>query len=239
MAVAVTAGMFVPLAVMIEDPGATPVTGTVTVVVVAKMVTVAGTVATPGVPELRLMTTPPTGAGEESVKVRLCVAVPIMLTVGALKEIVALTLTLPVPATKPVPVALIAVEPSSTPVMVGWVTGAVAPWAIETLAADSVAMPGVPTTRLTVTAENAGVDKVTGKATVAPGARFVTAGRMICPGASAVTVTVTGALLTKLSLTMSWITYEPATSGVNVGETLVGAKRMAVLPTGRLLNVQE
>ena len=126
-----------------------------------------------------------------------------MLTVGALNAMVALTLTFPVPATKPVPVALTAVEPSSTPVMVGWVAGAVAPWAIDTLDAESVATPGTATTRFTVTAENAGVDRVTGKATVAPGARLVVAGRMIWPGASAVTVTVTGALLTKLSLTMS------------------------------------
>ena len=69
-AVAVTAGMFVPLAVMMEVPGATPVIGTVTVVAVAKMVTVAGTVAAPGVPELRLMTTPPAGAGTDRVSVR-------------------------------------------------------------------------------------------------------------------------------------------------------------------------
>ena len=119
MAVAVTAGMFVPLAVMTEEPGATPVTGTVTVEVPAKMVTVAGTEAAPGVPETRLMITPPAGAGTESVRARVCVAVPMMLTVGALNAIVALTLTVPDPAIKPVPVAVMVVEPSNTPVTVG------------------------------------------------------------------------------------------------------------------------
>ena len=110
---------------------------------------------------------------------------------------------------------------------------------MATLRVERVAVPGVPATRFTVTAVKAGEDRVTGKATVAPGAKFVVAGRIICPGAKAVTVTVTGALLTKLSLTISWTTYEPATSGVKVGEELVGARRRAVLPAGLLLNVQE
>ena len=46
-------------------------------------------------------------------------AVPMMLTVGALNAIVALTLTVPDPAIKPVPVAVMVVEPSNTPVTVG------------------------------------------------------------------------------------------------------------------------
>ena len=119
LAVAVTAGMFVPLAVMREDPAATPVIGTVTVVAVARIVTVAGTVAAPGVPEVRLITTPPTGAGEESVSVRFCVAVPIMLTVGALNAMVAFTFTVPEPASNPGPLALMVVEPRFTPERVG------------------------------------------------------------------------------------------------------------------------
>jgi len=52
-----------------------------------------------------------------------------------------------------------------------------------------------------------------------------------------VIVTVTGVLAVKASLTINWTTYEPARSGVKVGETLVGAERVAVLPTGLLLKV--
>ena len=45
----------VALAMIVAEPGATPITGTNTLVAFARTVTVAGTVATPGLLELRLM----------------------------------------------------------------------------------------------------------------------------------------------------------------------------------------
>jgi hypothetical protein len=58
------------LAWITVEPLATPVTGTVAVVVPAAIVAVAGTVATPVLSELRLMIRPPAGAFADSVSVR-------------------------------------------------------------------------------------------------------------------------------------------------------------------------
>jgi hypothetical protein len=64
------------------DPLPTPDTGTVAVVVFCGIVTVAGTVATAGLSELKLTVRPPAGAGPESVRVRFCVAVPAIVKVA-------------------------------------------------------------------------------------------------------------------------------------------------------------
>ena len=62
---AVALTTFAPPPVMVADPGATPFTGTFTLVEFARNVTVAGTVATPVLLELTLMVNPPAGAGSE------------------------------------------------------------------------------------------------------------------------------------------------------------------------------
>ena len=68
---------------MIAVPTTPLVTGTITLVAFAAMLTVAGTVATDVLLELRLMVNPPAGAGPESVKVRFCVeAVPTVRLLG-------------------------------------------------------------------------------------------------------------------------------------------------------------
>ena len=59
-----------------ELPVATPTTGTLMVLCVAGTVTLTGTVAAAVLPDVRLTSNPPTGAGVESVKARFCVAVP-------------------------------------------------------------------------------------------------------------------------------------------------------------------
>lgn len=61
------------LAVMVTEPGAIPVTGTLTAPEPAVKVTVAGTVATPGLLELRLAITPLPAAAVR-LSVRACVA---------------------------------------------------------------------------------------------------------------------------------------------------------------------
>jgi hypothetical protein len=65
-------------AVIVVDPGATPVTAKVAVVPVA-MVTVAGTVAAAVLLELRLIVTPPAGTDAPSVRVNVAALVPIMV----------------------------------------------------------------------------------------------------------------------------------------------------------------
>src|SRR5438045_2845886 len=71
--------------VMVDEPFATPVTGTGAVVVFCATVTVAGTVAAPVLLELRLTVTPPAGAALDSVRVRFCVPVPLMVRPGGVR----------------------------------------------------------------------------------------------------------------------------------------------------------
>src|SRR5271165_2460818 len=68
-------------ALMVAEPAATPVTGTVVLVALAAKVTVAGTVATLVLLELTLTVRPPAGAGAERFNVRFCVAVPMMVAI--------------------------------------------------------------------------------------------------------------------------------------------------------------
>ena len=79
------------------DPAATPVTGTVTVVALAAMVTVAGTVAAAMAEELRLTVSPPVGAGPDKVRVRFLVSVPFTVNVAGVKLMVAVTFTAAAP----------------------------------------------------------------------------------------------------------------------------------------------
>jgi hypothetical protein len=58
-----------------------PVTATVALVAFAGKVTVAGTVATAVLVELRLTVSPAAGAATERFKVRFCVAVPVIASV--------------------------------------------------------------------------------------------------------------------------------------------------------------
>ena len=55
---------------------------------------------------------------------------------------------------------------------------------------------------------------------------------------STVTVVVSGAESRLPSLTMSWMTYSPASSATKVGATAVGSLSVAALPAGTLVNDQ-
>ena len=81
LTVRVTAGMLLAglLAVMIVVPPETPVIGTLTLVVLAWMVTVAGTVATEGLLELSVTTMPPVGADEDKLMNAWLTTGPVML----------------------------------------------------------------------------------------------------------------------------------------------------------------
>src|SRR5437588_10813894 len=81
------------LAWIVVVPSATPVTVTVALVALAAMVTVAGTVATPVLLELRFITTPPAGAGADKFSVRFWVAVPVLVPRAEERLAVAVTCT--------------------------------------------------------------------------------------------------------------------------------------------------
>jgi len=75
------------LAAIVADPGAIPVTGTLTLAPPAAIATVAGTVATLVLLEFRLTVRPPTGAADDRFRVRFCVVVPLMVTLAGEKLI--------------------------------------------------------------------------------------------------------------------------------------------------------
>src|SRR5579884_2451770 len=98
---AVAFDMFDAVAVMVADPGATPVTGTFTVVALAATVTLAGTLAAAVLLEFNVTGIPPAGAGPESVRVMFSVEVPTMLNGPGAKVRVPVTCTVPVPDVYP------------------------------------------------------------------------------------------------------------------------------------------
>ena len=76
-------------------PTATPVTGTVTLVVPAAKVTVVGTVATAVLLEFRLTVKPPAGADPERFSARFCVAPWAIVALVGEKLIVSVGLEVP------------------------------------------------------------------------------------------------------------------------------------------------
>src|SRR5208283_3101347 len=123
---------------MTVEPTATPVTCTFAVVAPAPNVTVAGTVATLVLLELRVMVRPLDGAGADRVSVKVCVTAPLMVKVEGTKLAVAFTWTACVVAVKPEAAAVTFTEPRFTAVTCGCVTGTCAPAGMTTLAGDMV-----------------------------------------------------------------------------------------------------
>jgi hypothetical protein len=104
------------LAWIVAVPPATLVTGTLTVVEPARMVTIAGTVAALVLLELKLTVMPPLGAGDERVNVRFCVAIPLIVRVGGVKLSDAVTSTEPLSFANPGADAVIVADPKLTAV---------------------------------------------------------------------------------------------------------------------------
>lgn len=81
------------VAVMVVAPCPTAVTSTLTVAAFAGKLTLAGTVAAFVLLELRFTVRPPEGAGAERFSATFCVAIPLIVTAGDAKLIVAVTCT--------------------------------------------------------------------------------------------------------------------------------------------------
>ena len=93
VAVAVVPGRFegvLEVAVICATPGATPVTGTFTLVAFVENVTVGATVAEAVLSDARAMVSPD-GAGLDRFSVRFCVDVPVIVKLRGVKFIVPLT----------------------------------------------------------------------------------------------------------------------------------------------------
>ena len=114
-------------------PNATLVTGTVTLVAFGAIVTVAGTVATVGVVELRVTTRPAGGAGADSVSVRFWVAIPVIVALEGKKLSVAFTTTDALVEVYPGADAVIFAVPKLIPLSSGCVLGVICPAGMKTL----------------------------------------------------------------------------------------------------------
>ena len=99
--------MRLSVAVMVVVPNAKDVTGTLTVLVPAGIVTLTGTEATDGLLEMRFTVSPAAGVGAERLSAKFCVLNPLIVTDYDAKVMTAPTLT----------AALAAVYPDASAVM--------------------------------------------------------------------------------------------------------------------------
>ena len=117
--VAVVSASAAALAWITDVPMAMPVTGTVTLVLVAAKVTVVGTVTAAGLLELILTTRPLAGAGPERFSVKSCVPFTPIVRVCCWKLRVAATCTVFLSPKKPGAEALMSADPRLTPLALG------------------------------------------------------------------------------------------------------------------------
>jgi hypothetical protein len=150
-------------------PGPTAHTVALMMVVPAANVTVAGTLATAGLSELRLIVNPAAGAGADRVTNTFCRARALMLILPGEKLIESVTCTVWLADGRPMVDAVMAADPKSNPVTWGGDAVVVAPAGISTLAGFTVIFEGSLLVNVIIMPDGgAGADKVTGKSTVCP-----------------------------------------------------------------------
>jgi hypothetical protein len=156
------------LAVIVAEPTATPVTGTVMPAELAKEVTVAGTVATLVLLELRLTVIPLAGAGARF-NVRSCVepAMIVRPNTGEKKLLpsLAVTRTWALPGVKPGADAVMLADPSLMPLTCGCVVEDVFLAAMKTLGVTVAVEVSLLASETVTPPAGAGADKVTWSAT--------------------------------------------------------------------------
>ena len=193
-------------------------TGTLTLVAFAGKLTVAGTVATAVLLELRAIVSPLGGAGPERLKVRFCAApVPIVRLLGE-KPTLPVTVTGWLAGRNPRAEALIFATPRFTAVTCGCVVGVNCPAAIVTFAGDTVTFEESLLANETVTPfEAAGEGSVTGNGTERPRPIVTLDGRMI----GAELTTDTFAILSGAPAALAWTVANPGATPVTGTITLV------------------
>lgn len=170
------------LAWITAEPGLAPVTGTEALELKGATNTVAGTVATPGLLELRLKVTPPAGAGEERVSERFCVPpVPVMTRFDGERVEALPTSTTSLSPVKPEATAVITDEPESIPpVSVGWTDAVMEPSGMKTVVG---LMPTFDVSLLLnvikTPSEGADLERLIGMRRCSPTARVRPEGRMM------------------------------------------------------------
>lgn len=128
---------------MTAVPADSAVTGMVAEYALAGTVTVAGTEATAGVPELMLKVNPPAGAGEDNVKVRFwLVPAPVIERADGVRFCAVPTTTEVEPPLKLYAIAVIVADPPAKPVTVTGRNGVVEPSGIMMVDGDTETFVG-------------------------------------------------------------------------------------------------
>ena len=213
-------GIPAALAVIVTEPTDTPVTGTATLVVLAANVTVAGTVVTLRLLELRLTGKPPAGAGPDRVSVKFPVEPALIVRLPGEKLIVSgpavPTVTSPLADANPEAEAVTMADPAAMPFTLGGALGIKPPCGMKMFAGDTVTFEGSLLVSVMKTPPaGAGLTKVTGNGAESPGATVVLAGTMM----SLRTVTLAVALAMPGALAV--IVAEPGPTPVTGTGTLV------------------
>jgi hypothetical protein len=200
------------------EPVATPVTATVALVAPPAIVTLAGTVATPGLPELRFIVTPSAGAGTERINETNFLDDAVSVNVPGKKLSVAVTRTCWLAEVKPEAAAVMVDGPKSTPVTLGADEGAVAPAGTRKFAGLTVSLAvSLLASETSRPPAGAGFAKVTGNDTVWPGLTDTLVGSKICATFTTVTVAVPGVKLEPAAEAVMIV--PPALPGVTVAFT--------------------
>jgi hypothetical protein len=162
----VTVAVAVPkpgaVAVIVTDPAATPVTGTLTLPEPAAPFTVTGTVATLGLLELRVTISPP-AAADDRFRVRFCVepTLTVKPLTGEKKLLppLAVTWTWVPPAVKPGADAVMLADPSLRPLTWGCMAGNVVLAGMKTLGVTAAVDVSLLANETVTPPEGAGVGK--------------------------------------------------------------------------------
>lgn len=191
--VAVVSGMFGPLAWIVVVPSATLITRAPILVEFALSGTVDGTVATLGLLDVKVRSTPPAGAGPDNVRNRVPLfPIPMIVRFAGVMDRLKPTVTAEVAVARLPLLDLteIVAVPVAMPFTVTLVRDCVSPAAITMLVGDTVAFVGSLLVRSRNTLDDAALPSVIGKATELPGVTDTVAGTIM----SAVVVTVTFAV---------------------------------------------
>jgi hypothetical protein len=183
------------VAVIVADPAAPAVTGTLTVVAPAGILALPATPATPGLLDASVTLSPPAGAAEESASVNWFAPGPLNVTVDGEKLSAPDTCTVWLADVYPDADALIVADPKLTPVTCGCEAGVTDPAPINTLSGATDTFEASLLLNVTVTPPaGAGVESVTGKATDWLVPSDTPPGSPMLPGALAVFVSVNPAV---------------------------------------------
>ena len=196
---------------MVAEPGVTAVTGTNTVVVFAPNTTVCGTVATPGLLDVSVTSTPFCGAGPDSVSAIIVVSVPVVASVGEAKLYPNPTRTDTRLVLRPTADADTVTDPAPRPLTRACEFGVVCPSLKITFCNERLTLVGSLLMSSTKVTPCDGRLKVTGNAACSPSATTRLIGRLMSGG-----LNVMLAVVSANSAALARIVAEPGAMPVTV-----------------------